>query len=212
MQTRPDPSEIPDCLSGAAVATLPKGAAIFHAGDSCTQFYYLLSGSVRVDLTAKNGKAIMLYRFGAADTCVLTTSCLLSGETYCANAYAEEETRACVLPFSNFQNKLSESEAFRDLVFASFAKRLTAMMYKIEQVALTPLDARLAVWALRMQETSGPTLFATHEQIAMELGTAREVISRKLSQWEQQGLIEKGRRSFCIVDITALETIAAMGD
>jgi len=203
--------DIPDCLEGAAIISLPSGQRVFQAGDACDHFFYLLSGSIRVDLISTSGKAIMLYRFGANETCVLTTSCLLGGDDYCAEAHVEDEARACVLPFAAFDLRLKDSPEFRHLVFSSFSHRLAAMMCKIEEVAFEPIDARLAKWVLHLGKNSSD-VSVTHDQLAADLGTAREVISRKLAQWDQLGLIERGRGSLRILDQGRLQNMATLGD
>ena len=211
MTNLPSAHIAPACLKNAPIVTLPKGARIFQVGDPCSHFFYLLSGSVRVDFIAKNGKTIMLYRFGAAQTCVLTTSCLLSGEDYCAEANAETDITACALPLSDFDAQLNASSEFRRLVLTSFAQRIAAMMSKLEEVAFAPIDARLASRALEMQSQDCHVL-ATHEQLAADLGTAREVVSRKLAEWENLGLIKRARGSFHILNVLALRHMAQHSD
>ncbi|MEL6323865.1 MAG: Crp/Fnr family transcriptional regulator [Pseudomonadota bacterium] len=208
-----DAAIIPDCLQGAQTVSLPRGHLVFQAGDPCSQFFYLLSGSIRVDLISKSGKAIMLYRFGGDETCVLTTSCLLGGDDYCAEAHVEEDARACVLSQAAFEERLGTSAAFRHLVFASFSQRLAEMMGKIEEVAFAPIDARLANWLLTPADASDPhQISVTHEKLAADLGTAREVISRKLSQWERLDIIARGRGVIQILDPNKLRRMATLGD
>ena len=201
----------PDCLKDASTVFVPKGTRVFQTGDPCNRFFYLLTGSIRVDLIARNGRTIMLYRFGGGETCVLTTSCLLGGDAYCAEAVAEEDTRACALPADAFEAQLSRSADFRRIVFSSFSARLAAMMEKVEEVAFVPIDRRLADRALQMHRQS-PDIRITHERLAADLGTAREVISRKLAEWEKQGFIERGRGMFRIRDTAPLERLASLGD
>ena len=201
---------IPDCLDGASVVSLAKGTRIFQAGDPCNQFFYLLSGSVRVDLVSITGKSIMLYRFGAQETCVLTTSCLISGDQYCAEAHIEEQTTACVLALSAFETRINQSAEFRKLVFGSFSQRLTAMMSKIEDVAFSSIDNRLAIRLLEIHAKT-PLITITHEQLATDIGTAREVISRKLARWEDLGLIERQRGTVDILNLARLQEMAKSG-
>lgn len=204
-------SSLPDGLKGGQLVTLPAGTRVFQAGDACTQFFYLIEGAIRVDLIAKGGRAIMLYRFGADETCILTTSCLLSGDKYCAEAHTESDVQAYVVPFATFEAQLNQSEAFRRLVFSSFSERLASMMGKIEEVAFIPIETRLATRLLELTTSEG-TVFATHDQLAIDLGTAREVVSRKLAQWEKSGLIQRARGSLRLVNVRKLENIAALGD
>ena len=205
------PSKLPDCLKGGELITLEQGTRVFQAGDSCTQFFYLLEGSVRVDLLAKNGRSILLYRLGAEETCVLTTSCLMSGDDYYAEAHTESDITACVIPLAHFETQLNASADFRKLVFSSYSEKLASMMGKIEEVAFVPIEARLAARLLELGSAAS-TIQITHEQIAFDLGTAREVVSRKLAQWARAGFIERSRGSLRVVDKAELEKLVALGD
>ena len=211
MNAPPEETHVPDCLKGADIVALPKGARVFQAGERCDQFFYLVSGAIRVDLLGKSGRTIMLYRFGAKETCVLTTSCLLSGDAYCAEAHVEEDATACVVPYTAFETRLNDSSAFRRLVFSSFSERLAAMMAKIEEIAFVPIETRLADRVLQLRAKT-PVIHATHGQLAADLGTSREVVSRKLAQWEKLGLIERGRGSFRLLNVQELRRMATLGD
>ncbi len=149
----------------------------------------------------------MLYRFGADETCVLTTSCLLGGDDYCAEAHVEEDAKACIVPHTMFEARVNDSFEFRRLVFASFSERLVSMMNKIEEVAFIPIGTRLASRVLQIQNNED-IIIATHEQLASDLGTSREVISRKLAQWEQQGIIKRGRGSLRIINMAKIQRMA----
>ena len=199
---------VPDCLKGSNIVSLPKGMRVFQSGDACDQFFYLLKGVVRVDLISLSGKAIMLYRVGSDQTCVLNTSCLLSGNDYCAEAHIEEDVEACIISHSEFEAKLNQSAEFRSLVFLSFSERLASMMSKIEEVAFVPIDTRLAARVLQLQHGNS-TIKITHDELATDLGTAREVISRKLAQWEKIGMIERGRGSLTILNTEQLQYLAS---
>ncbi len=199
--------EIPDCLAAAPKVKLCTDMKVFEAGQRCDHFYYLLTGRVRVSLLTRAGKSITLYRFGRGETCILSTSCLFSGDAYNADAIVEEAIEAVAVPIAQFQSLLSTSESFRTLVFSSFASRLSAMMAKIEEVTSVSIDQRLALCALELANEEG-VVSATHDHIAADLGTAREVVSRKLANWEGLGLIERSRGSFVILNKNALVGMA----
>lgn len=206
-----DLSSLPDGLKGGDLVKVPSGTRIFQSGDACSQFFYLMEGTIRVDLIAKGGRSIMLYRFGADETCILTTSCLLSGDNYCAEAHTETDITVYVVPFTSFEDQLNQSEEFRRLVFSSFSERLASMMGKIEEVAFVPIETRLAARLLEIRSTDN-VIHATHEQLSIDLGTAREVVSRKLAQWERKGLVARARGTVKLVNIQKLEAISALGD
>ena len=198
---------IPDCLKQAAIVSLEPGVKIFEAGDRCENFYFLLDGQVRVDLVTESGKSMTLYRFGAGETCILTTSCLISGDLYNAEAITETTVSACAMPINAFKTQMDASPEFRELVFASLAIRLASMMTKIEEVAFTSVDHRLAMRLLELGDQN-QTIEVTHEQLASDLGTAREVISRKLAVWEKKSWIKRNRGSLVILDGPQLEQLA----
>lgn len=206
-----DHARLPECLRLADQIILSVGTRVFQAGDECRQFVFLLEGSIRVDIVTRAGKTIMLYRFGPGQTCILTTSCLMSAEPYSAEAHVEKAATACVLPLQAFEALLSTSAEFRSLVFASFNYRLSDMMAKIEEIAFTPIDMRLAERVLQLSD-SRSKIFITHVRLAADLGTAREVISRKLAQWEGEGLIVRGRGGFEILNLHEIEQLAGDGD
>lgn len=205
-------NRVPDCLSGSTIVELPKGTRVFQPGDACKNFYFLLSGMIRVDLLSSTGRALMLYRFGEQETCIMTTSCLLGGNEYCAEAHTETDVKACVLPLGAFEERLARSSEFRTLVFESFAQRLAAMMVRIEEFAFVPLDARLARRVLDLESDSSGWIHTTHDQLAGDLGSAREVISRKLADWDKKGLVERARGAFRITHRTRLGQLADGGD
>lgn len=197
-----------DWIHQGSDVKIPAGTRIFQPGDPCTQFVQLKRGSVRVDLLTLSGKALMLYRFGAGESCIMTTSCLLSERTYTAEAWAEEDVEAIVLSRAQFQESLDSSSTFRAMVLGSFSDRLAAMMQKIEELTFVPMDCRLARALLQRCSPSGEVT-ATHQDLANDLGSAREVVSRKLSLWERNGLIERYRGGLVITDAGAIERLAA---
>lgn len=201
----------PDCLSQAQPVHLKPGDKVFGVGDPCQNFYYLLEGTIRVDLVARGGKSVLLYRFGANETCILTTSCLMAGEDYNAEAHVETDVQALALPHSTFLNLLNTSAEFRELVFNSFATRLAMMMSKIDEVAFQPLDSRLAARLLDLN-SNADEIEITHEQLAADLGSAREVVSRRLAGWEKQGIISRERGALKIISHKGLEALKRLGD
>ena len=186
---------------------------MFQSDEACTNFYFVQQGSIRVELSNHNGNSVVLYRIGANETCVLTTSCLLSGERYSAEAVTETEVSVIVVPKVDFEHRLNSSPEFRELVFTSFSSRLASMMAKIDEIAFTPLDARLAGRLAELSQAD-PVIKVTHEQLANDLGSAREVISRKLLSLEKDGLLKRGRGTIEIIarQVLVSRAHAAFGD
>jgi len=185
---------------------------VFHAGDLCQAFLILLDGEVRVQLTSASGREVTLYRIGPGGSCILTTSCLLSNEHYPAEAIAESDVEALAIPVSSFQSALESSQWFRRFVFDGFSSRLTSVIQKIEQIAFTAIDVRLAAVLLDLDRKGVEKI--THQDIAVELGTAREVVSRHLKRFESQGWVQLGRGQVSLTDRPQIEALArpSLGD
>ena len=193
-------------LENAQVVKLDHDRFVFHAGDLCQAFLILLDGEVRVQLTAENGREVTLYRIGPGGSCILTTSCLLSNEHYPAEAIAESDIEALAIPVSSFQSALEGSQWFRRFVFDGFSTRLTSVIQKIEQIAFTAIDVRLAGVLLELDRKGIEKI--THQDIAVELGTAREVVSRHLKRFESEGWVRLGRGQVSLIDRPRIEALA----
>ena len=178
---------------------------VFHAGDLCQAFLMLLEGNVRVQLTSASGREVTLYRISPGGSCILTTSCLLSHEDYPAEAIAESDLVAAAIPSAVFQDALDESHRFRSFVFDSFSTRLKNVIARIEELAFTSIDARLARVLLELHEKQVEKV--THQDIAVELGTAREVVSRHLKRFAAEGWVELGRGRVTVVDPANLQRV-----
>jgi CRP/FNR family transcriptional regulator len=194
-------------LASAQVVNLDQGRFVFHAGDMCNAFLLLLDGDVRVQLTSAGGREVTLYRIGRGGSCILTTSCLLSHEHYPAEAIAESDVEAVAIPISSFEDSLETSQWFRRFVFDGFSTRLTSVIRKIEQIAFTSIDARLAAVLLEFDRKGVEKL--THQDIAVELGTAREVVSRHLKRFESEGWVKLGRGQVSLIDREKIESMTA---
>ena len=199
-------------LEHAKIVKLDHDRFVFHAGDLCQAFLILLDGEVRVQLTSESGREVTLYRIGPGGSCILTTSCLLSDEHYPAEAIAESDIEALAIPVANFQAALESSQWFRRFVFDGFSSRLTSVIRKIEQIAFTAIDVRLAGVLLELDKKGVDKI--THQDIAVELGTAREVVSRHLKRFESEGWVRLGRGKVSLVDRQRIEALSrpSLGD
>mgnify|MGYP001822241565 CR=1 FL=1 len=207
-----DDAALGKLLENAQVVKLDHDRFVFHAGDLCQAFLILLDGEVRVQLTSASGREVTLYRIGPGGSCILTTSCLLSNEHYPAEAIAESDVEALAIPVSSFQSALESSQWFRRFVFDGFSSRLTSVIQKIEQIAFTAIDVRLAAVLLDLDRKGVEKI--THQDIAVELGTAREVVSRHLKRFESQGWVQLGRGQVSLTDRAQIEALTrpALGD
>lgn len=191
-------------LAPIQASALPKGTPLFHSGDEVQGFAVVLSGKVGVYLTGAGGREILLYDITPGKTCVQSTIGLMSQELYSAEAICEVDTRLALLPRPLFSTLLGTSPAFRDYVFSAFAERMHSMMHLLEQVAFVRIENRLANALLELAQ---PTALLTHAELATRIGTAREVVSRRLDTWAKQGVVRLERGSITVIKPADLRRI-----
>jgi len=179
-------------LAQGRVMEAPAGTVLFQPGAECGNFLFLIEGSVRVQMVAENGREIVLYRVAGGETCIMTTACLMAHKGYGAEGVAETDFRAAAIPESVFRGLLGASEGFREFVFTAYGTRLADLMLLIEEVAFRRLDLRLADFLLKHRDAEG-NLETTHQAIAVELGSVREVVSRVLKEFERKGWVTLAR-------------------
>lgn len=202
------PADVQARLNKASmIVELPEGSRIFGPGRAPNSFLMMLQGSVRVQQVAENGREIVLYRVTAGDSCALTTACLMGYEEYQAEAIAETKVRAVAIPRALFDELIASSREFRQFVFTAFSRRVTDLFRIIEEVAFLRIDVRLAQSLLQLADAHGH-VEATHQQLANELGSAREVISRQVTEFQRRGWIRALRGSVEIADREALVKLA----
>lgn len=194
-------------LDAAQTVSVPSGEVAFRKGDACRNFILVLAGCVRVQLSSEGGREVTLYRVRPGDTCALTTSCLVGKEDYPAEAVVEEDLTALMIPGSEFRQALLDSEPFRLFVFRGFSGRLCAIVSRMEMMTLRTIDERLAAHLLKGDVDVLSNI--THQGLASEIGTAREVVSRKLSSFESDGLIKSSRGRIEILDREKLAALVA---
>ncbi len=191
----------------AGVITAPPEQVLFRPGDPCSNFLLITEGTARVEMVARNGRELVLYRVHPGETCALTINCLLGKRPYQAQGIADTELTALALPVSRFDELLAESAEFRLAVFEAFGERIERMMARIEEVLAHGLDPRLAQLLLSQCDEAG-YLNLTHYRIAVELAAAREAVSRRLKGYERAGWIRLGRGHIEILDRAALAVLA----
>ncbi len=191
-------------LAQAQLVRAPRGGVLFDASQPCRGFPLLLEGSVKVTKTAPTGREILLYRVEPGQGCILSGGCLLGHSDYSASGIAEEAVTLLSVPPGLFQALLLEFEPFRRFVFGMYGERLAEVMELVEEVAFRKLDTRLAQLLVRR----GPMVSATQQQLADELGSVREIVSRLLRQFESRGWVELGRERITVLDPRALSELA----
>lgn len=195
-------------LSGELVAMrFSAGTQIFAENQPCRGFPLLTEGSLKVVKQASNGRELVLYRVQPSGSCIITSSCLLSHTDYNARGIAETDLALQLIPVGTFWRLMAEHEPFRDFVFNLLADRISNLMQLVEEVAFARLDQRLA----RVLLANGDDrVRVTHQQLAEELGSVREIVSRLLKGFAVQGLVILGREHLTIVNRDELKKLAAM--
>ena len=196
-------------LTGSDVVIFPEGAQLFAPGDSADTFLLVLTGTVRVRQRSETGRDVTLYRVVGGQSCVLTTACMLAFERYSADGIAETELRAVAIPRKTFDRLVATSAVFREFVFKAYSRRITDLFQLVDDIVFQRMDVRLAARLIELAE--GGEVKATHQRLATELGTAREVISRTLAEFHRRDWIEQSRGSIRFVNPAAIAMLARSG-
>jgi len=191
-------------VRNALVRRVPAGTILFDESNPCQAFPMLLDGVVRVSKMAANGRELQLYRVVPGEACILSTSCMLGTAPYTARGVAEGDVTLVALTAPVFNRLLSEFEPFRNYVFSLFSERIVDLMQLVEAVAFHRLDQRLASLLLG----KGRVIRVTHQALADELGSVREIVSRLLKSFAEQGIVSLGREQIEIVDPSRLRQVA----
>lgn len=195
-----------DLGSRSRIVTLPPGAHVFRPGQRAQNMLLLLSGTVRVQQVSDTGREVFLYRVHAGESCILTTACMLADEDYAAEGIAETEVRAVAIPRPVFDDLTGRSIPFRTFVFRSYSRRIADLFALIDDIVFQRVDVRLAARLLHLEQDC--VVQATHQALAVELGTAREVISRTLAEFHRRGWVETARGEVRLLDRLALDHFA----
>jgi CRP/FNR family transcriptional regulator, anaerobic regulatory protein len=183
----------------AFLARIPAGQDVFLEGDRVDAIALLISGVVRVYKIGETGREITLYRFGNGESCILTANAILSQKTFPAIATVEKEAEAVMIPADTFRDWVKRYDPWREFVFDLLSERLSTVMAVVEEVVFQRMDRRVASLLLNKVKTLNP-IRITHQEIAAELGSSREVISRILEDFSQKGWVEVGRGTVEILD------------
>ncbi len=200
------PARFNDLFGALKLMNVPSGTVLFDENQACQGFPLVMSGCVRVIKSSANGRELQLYRVNSGESCILTSSCLLGHTSYKARGVADSDVEMLALPPATFNVLMDELPAFRDYIFALFSDRMTDLMELVSAVAFQKLDQRLAVMLLNKPSP----LRSTHQAIADELGSAREIVSRLLKNFAEQGWVKLGREQIDVIDTAALKRYATL--
>ena len=198
-----NPKQLDRLTKEATFARTPVNNKVFEPGQPCRHYVLVWHGSVRVGLIDPDGNEVVLYRLKDGDSCILTTAALLAESNYVALAVAETLVEAILIPQDTFRALIDESTAFRNAVLADHGSRVMRLMARIGRLAFESIDYRLAQ-SLTERANDSNEIRATHQALAVEVGTAREVVSRRLKYFEKMGWVQLSRG--CVVLVKGLPT------
>jgi CRP/FNR family transcriptional regulator len=187
---------------------VPAGSVLFRPGEAAQGFVVVLSGRIDVFLTGPNGREILLYSVAPGQSCIQTTLGLLGEEDYAGEAVAATACHVVLIPKGMFLSLMDDVPGFRGFVFAAFATRMQNMMHVLEMVAFQKIECRLAGALLDLEEDG--MVMATQAVLAARIGSAREVVSRRLDHFTRQGWVETDRGQVRIRDRATLQRLAEM--
>jgi CRP/FNR family transcriptional regulator len=190
---------------------IPARTTLFRPGDEAQSFVILLAGRIGVYLTGRNGRELLLYSVTPGETCVQTTLGVLGGAPYSGEAIAESDLVAVMVPPAVFERLIGSSTAFRNFVFRAFADRLGDLMFVLEQVAFVKVEQRLAHALIERADGEGHVAL-THHDLAVIIGTAREVVSRRLEALVSRGVVANDRGQIRIINRGELARMARAAD
>jgi CRP/FNR family transcriptional regulator len=203
-------AELPESERQAVLDTqalhlqVPAGTLLFDEGTGCQGFPMLLAGCVRVARGSPGGRTLELYRVTPGEVCVVSTACLFGQGALSAHGQTTEPTELVLLQPDGL-DRWCQQPVFRRHVFGILADRLADLMALAEAVAFQRLDQRLAQALLG----HGLTLATTHQALADNLGTVREIVSRLLARFERAGWVRLSRERIDVLDAAALRQLAA---
>lgn len=185
---------------------LAKGQVLFRPGDAAQGFVVVLSGRVEVRLTAASGREILLYAVEPGESCVQTTLGLMGDEPYSGEAIAASDIRVVVIPRPLFRSLIDGDPGFRGFVLRAFGQRMAELTQLLERVAFERIEVRLAAALIDLAE--GDAVVATQAELAARIGSAREVVSRRLEAFERHGWVTVERGHVRLRDLPELKRLA----
>ncbi|HAL73509.1 MAG TPA: transcriptional regulator [Clostridiales bacterium] len=189
------------------ILDLPQGQMLLQPNQQCQYIPLVLSGQLRVFKLSANGREMTLFRTGPGETCLMSIACRIKDEDFPAQAQVEEAATLFMLPQNIYHLILDQSPAWKDYLIITLYEHLTETMETLEAVAFDRTDRRLAAWLLDHSNGGKNRISTTHETIAVELGTVREVISRLLGEFKSQNAVRLGRGRIDILSAAFLRNL-----
>ena len=193
-------------LEKSQLISLDAKQKVLMQGSLCKDYLLVVEGSMRVQFLTRSGREVVLYHVNSGEDCVLTTSCLFANDGFPAEGITETEMSVIAIPAEVFHQTLQDSAVFRQFVFSTFGKRLTEVISRMEILCTASIEHQLAK-ALLFLGKENSTINMTHQELASEVGTVREVVSRHLKKFEKSEWIQLSRGCIRLIDTTGLQAI-----
>lgn len=199
--------DIDEFFKAGIFQKLPKDKIISVEGDACNYFSFLLKGVIKVFKVSATGREITLYRIDEGGSCILTASCILSNTSFPALAITEEDTEVLSIPANLFKEYITKYPIWQEYLFNLISERLADVIAIVEEIAFKQVDVRVAEKLNQFADKKINPIEITHQQLASEIGTSREVVSRILKDFETKGICEISRGSINILDPLKLSAL-----
>ena len=195
-------------LKNTTAVSYKKGSNV-HDAEGCSGVFMVNSGCLRIYIMSEDGKTITLYRLHKGEMCMLSASCVIQSITFDVFIDAEEDSECCVIDGRAF-SQLSEMDPLvKIFALETAVSRFSDVMWVMQQILFMSMDKRLAIFLYdEAARTSSDTVNLTHEQIAKYMGSAREVVSRMLKYFANEGIVEVSRKGIKILDKKKLRDLA----
>lgn len=195
-------------FSAGHIVVLPNEQMLMKQNQECQFIPMVISGKLRIYKLSPNGREMTLYRIGPGETCLISIACQIKGDDFPAMAQVEGKTQLFMVPSVICHSILAKNLAWKDFIITSLYGHLTELMETLEAVAFDRTDHRLIMWLIEKANEKTAAIECTHEEIAVELGTAREVVSRLLGELKNKGIVTLGRGKIKVVDLEQLKLLA----
>ncbi len=178
--------------------TVPADTMVCQSGDVCENLVIVLEGQVKVYRPAANGKSLTLYTVNKNESCILTASCILNQTPFPAFAVTTTEVKALSIPPDKVIDWLEHEPMWQKYMFALLSQRMINLIELVDTIAFKSLDVRLEAWLQARADQQ--IIQTTHQQVAEELASSREVISRLLKKFEKNGVVALGRGTITVIN------------